>query len=137
MSLADEIAGDPPVGQLDQFLLVLLAVLDAGNLGGCTELAPADTVLTVEDQGGVGGAGPDPVELAFPFWFGGVGVAVLLGVKPHAPAAPEDPVVGFDQGGEPIPGRLVERFDRVPHGHPSLPRKSSTRSVSRAVASAS
>jgi uncharacterized protein YdhG (YjbR/CyaY superfamily) len=34
-------------------------------------------------------------------------------VKPHAPAAPEDPVIALHQRRERRPGRLVQGFDRV------------------------
>ena len=137
VSLADEVAGDPPVREVAEAFLVFSAVLDAGHLVRCSELAPAETVLTVEDQGGVGGAGPDPVELAEPVRFRSICVAVVRRVEAHAPAATKDPVVGFDQGGERVPGGLVERSDRVPRRHVMLARKSSTRSVNIAVASAS
>ena len=56
MSFADEVAGDPPVRQVDEYLFVFSAVLDPWDFVGCSELAPADAVVAVEHQGGVGGA---------------------------------------------------------------------------------
>jgi hypothetical protein len=63
VSLADEAAGDPPVRELGQPLLVGDPVLDPGHLLGRTELAPADALVAVEDEGCVRRALADPREL--------------------------------------------------------------------------
>ena len=50
--LVDEEAGQPVGGQLDNARLVLLAVVDVGQLGRGAVLAPGNGQVAVEDQGG-------------------------------------------------------------------------------------
>src|SRR5690348_11986315 len=86
MALADEVAGDAPVGRGRLRLLVGRAALDAGELVGRAELDPAQAVVAVEHERGVGGAGADALELAHPVDLRR-GVADAVGVEAHAPAA--------------------------------------------------
>ena len=55
----DEEAGDPPVGKRRQPFVIGTPMLDAWKLLRRPELAPADAVRPVIDEGGVGGALPD------------------------------------------------------------------------------
>ena len=73
--LPDEVARDPPVGQVGETLLVLLAALDPRQLARGPELAPAEAVVAVEDERGVRRPGPDALELA---------LAVASGVVPRS-----------------------------------------------------
>ena len=119
MALADEAARDPPVGQLVELLVVLLAVLDARYFVRRSELAPADALVAVEDERGMRSPGPHAVELLLSVRLRRVKMGSFFRVKSHAPAAAEDAAVGLDQRGEGVPGRWVECFDREAGCHPS------------------
>src|SRR5262249_14142353 len=114
VSLADEVARDPPFRQGRQALLVGGPVLDLRDLVRRPELAPTDTVLASEHEGRMRAACPHPCELAFPIQRR---VAAVVRMKAHAPTTPEDAVIRLDQSGECIPARLVESPDRVPRPH--------------------
>src|SRR3954465_2569850 len=111
MPFPDEVAGDPPVRQGPEALLVGGPVLDLRHLVRRAELTPTHTVAAIEHQGRMRRACPHACELAFPVqrW-----LAAVIGVKAHAPATPKDAVIRLDQSGERIPARLVESLDRVP-----------------------
>src|SRR4029450_9268428 len=64
--LADEVAGDPPVRQGREALLVGGPVLDLRHLVRRAELAPTHTVVAVEHKGRMCPACPPPCELPFP-----------------------------------------------------------------------
>ena len=116
MALPDVAAGDAPVRETGQPLLILSPALDAGDLIGWPELAPPDASIAFEYEGGVGGPGANSVELLLPVGFGGVEVSAFLRVEAHAPAAPEDATVVLRQLRKYVPCGRVERLDRVP-GH--------------------
>src|SRR5215217_6574985 len=114
MPLADEVAGDPPVRQGREALLIGGPVLDLRHLVRRAELAPTHTVVAIEHQGRMRPACLHPCELAFPVQRR---LAAVIRMKAHAPATPEDAVIRLDQSGERIPARLVESLDRVPRPH--------------------
>src|SRR5436309_3364359 len=102
MAFPDEVARDPPVGQIGEALLVLLQALDPRQLARGPELAPTDAVVAGEDERRVRVAALDPRELALTVCLvAGMKLGIL--VEPDAPAAAEDAVV-----------RLDERCERVP-----------------------
>ena len=104
VALAGEDAADPPVRQLGQPRLVGLAVLDVGQLGGRTELAPPDALVAVVDEHLVHRP-PDHVGLlGVPVPGGAVAHTDPLRMEPQAPASAPDTVVRLDQGGEVGPG---------------------------------
>src|SRR5262249_46263904 len=97
---ADEVAGDPPVRQSREALLVRGPVLDLRHLVRRAELAPTHTVVAVEHESRMRPARPHPCELAFPVQRR---LAAVIRMKAHAPATPEDAVVRLDQPCERIP----------------------------------
>src|SRR5215207_10492940 len=115
--LTDEVAGDPPVRQGREALLVGGAVLDLRHLVRRPELAPTHTVIAIEHKGRMCPACPHPCELAFPVQRR---VAAVIRMKAHAPATPEDAVILLDQPAERIPARLIESLNRVPGFHHQL-----------------
>src|SRR5262249_960408 len=117
VSLADEVAGDPPVRQGRDALLLCGPVLDLRPLVRRAALPPTLPVGALEHQGRMRRALPHPCELAFPVERG---IAAVIRMKAHAPAAPEHAVVRLDQGGERIPARLVESPNRVRRTHDRL-----------------
>ncbi len=117
-ALADEAAGDPPVGRRRASLLVGGAALDPRQLLGRAELAPAQAVLAVEDERRMGRSRADALQLPLAVESRRGLLADAGRVEAHAPTAAEDAVVALHQGGEGIPRRLVERPDGVRrHGH--------------------
>src|SRR3954452_24034774 len=64
--LADEIAGDPPVRQGREALLVDGRVLDLRHFVRSAELAPTDTVAAIEHKGRMRPACPHSCAFAFP-----------------------------------------------------------------------
>src|SRR5213593_1839042 len=122
--LADEVAGDPPVRQGREALLVGSPVLDLRHLVRRAELAPTHTVVAIEHKGRMRPACPHACELAFPVQRR---VAAFIRMKAHAPTTPEDAVVRLNQPGERIPARLIESLNRVPRPHhqPRLTRQHS------------
>src|SRR3954453_6339147 len=121
MPFPDEVAGDPPVRQGREALLVGGPVLDLRHLVRRAELTPTHTVVALEHQGRMSPASPHPCELAFPVQRR---LAAVIRMKAHAPATPEDAVIRLDQSpdqpGKPTPARLVESLDRVPRPHVNL-----------------
>src|SRR6266540_169270 len=115
--LADEVAGDPPVRQGREALLVGSPVLDLRHLVRRAELAPTHTVVAIEHKGRVRPACPHPRELAFPVQRR---LAAVIRMKAHAPTTPEDVVIRRNQPGERIPARLIESLNRVPRPHHQL-----------------
>ena len=115
--LADEVAGDPPVRQGREALLVGGPALDLRHLVRGAELAPTHTVVAIEHEGRMRPACPYPCELAFPVQRR---LAAVIRMKAHAPTTPEDAVIRLDQPGERIPARLIESLDRVPRPHHQL-----------------
>src|SRR5262249_11513022 len=109
MPLADEVAGDPPVGRARATLLVLPAALDPRHLVRCAELAPADAVVAVEHEGGVRGALLHAFALPLAVQLGRRLLVGTFGVEADAPAAAEHTVVPFDERRERIPRALVQR----------------------------
>ena len=91
VALAGVVARDPPVREVGDPLLVRHAVLDAGHLVGRAELGPADAVVALEDQGGVGRPGPYPLELAIAIDF--ADPAVPSGWKPMHQQPPKMPLL--------------------------------------------
>ena len=110
--LTDIAARDSPVWRGRPAFLVRCPVLDPGHFAGCAELAPADAVLPVENERGVGFALSDSLFLRSTF-LRHVGPR-FFGVEAQAPAAAEDTVVALRQHSELGPGRLIQRFDGVP-----------------------
>jgi hypothetical protein len=109
--LADEVARDPPVGRRRLALLVLGTALDPRQLARRSELAPAEAVVSVEDERGMGRALLHALELPLPVHCCRVLVGAF-GMEPDAPAPAEHAVVRLDQRGERVPRTLVERLDR-------------------------
>src|ERR1022692_2378464 len=89
------------------------AVLDPRQLPGRAELAPAQAVVAVEDERRVCRPRTHAGQLAVTVQLRRGVLADTLGMKSHAPAAAEDPVVALYQRGECRPRRLVERPDTV------------------------
>ena len=114
-SLSDVATPDPPIWRGRSTLLVRSPVLDPGHLVGRPELAPADAILPVEDERGMGRSCPNTSEL--PTAVHARRVLGVVGVEAHAPASAEDPVVALDQRSERWPCRLVESPDLVPSFH--------------------
>src|SRR5512133_1692730 len=114
---ADEVAGDPPVGQGRYALLVGSPVLDLRHLVRRAELAPTHTVAAIKHKGRVRPACLHPCELAFPVQRR---PAAVIRMKAHAPTTPEDAVIRLNQPGERIPVRLIESLHRVPRPHYQL-----------------
>jgi predicted nucleotidyltransferase len=108
--LAYEVARDPPVRQNREAFLVRGAVLDPRHFAGRAELAPAQAVVPVEHEGCMSRACPDASQL--PLTLRRLRASSVF-VEPHAPAAPEDPVVVLHQRGKRRPSRLVKGSDDV------------------------
>jgi hypothetical protein len=115
VTLADEAAGDPPVGWRPCGLVVHGSAFDVRQLCRRAELTPADAAVSVEHQCGLSVAAQDQLPLAFPLRQG-LQFGLDVPMEAHAPAPAEHTVVAFDQIGEVIPCGRVERLDGVP-GH--------------------
>jgi len=109
--LAGEEAGDAPVRQGDEVLLVPSPALDLRQLRGGTELAPAHAGVAVKHQRGVRAALADPLLLVGPVLHPGAPLADL-DVEAHAPAAAPHAVVRLNQSRERRPGVHIQG----PHG---------------------
>src|SRR5262249_25961600 len=118
VSLADEVAGDPPFRQGREALLIGGPVLDLRHLARRAELAPTHTDVAVEHKSRMRPACPHPCELPFPVQRRLASTVIRM--KAHAPATPEDAVVRLNQSGERIPARLIESLNRVPRPHAQL-----------------
>src|SRR3954453_16396596 len=106
-ALADVAAGDAPVRQLGQALLVGGPALDPGHLVRRAELAPAEALVAVEDECGVRGAGTHPLQLPLAMEVCRGVLDASLGMEADAPAAAEDAAVPLDERRERWPRRLV------------------------------
>jgi SAM-dependent methyltransferase len=114
--LTDIAARDPPIRRCRPAFFVRGQALDPGHFLGCAELAPADAVLPLENERGVGFALPDPLFLRSTFLRHTLPHIVgpgLSGVEAHAPAAAEDAVVALNQRGKRGPGRFVKSLHGV------------------------
>ena len=111
MPLADVAACDAPVWRGTLVPLIRGTVLDSRQFVWHTELAPADAVISVEHERCVRSPRQDADPLSFLLRCGLIVSSVVLGVKPHAPAATEDAVVALHELGERGPRRLVQGSD--------------------------
>src|SRR6266516_5981044 len=108
--LADEVAGDPPVRQGREALLVGGAVLDLRHLVRRAELAPTHTVVAIEHKGRVRPACPHPCELAFPVQRR---LAAVIRMKAHLCRL----LAAAQPAAEPLePDAAVERPQAAPPG---------------------
>lgn len=108
---ADVAASDSPVRCGTPLLLIRGTVLDSRHFVGDAELTPAHAIVAVENECCVRPPGQDAGHLAVSLGNGLIVSSVVLGVKPHAPAATEDAVVALDEPGERGPRRLVQGSD--------------------------
>src|SRR4029450_9957591 len=84
--LADEVAGDPPVRQRREALLVCSPLLNLRHLVRRAELPPTHTVVAIEHKGRMRPACPHPCELAFPVQRR---LKAVIRMKAHHPATPK------------------------------------------------
>src|SRR5262249_28597121 len=112
-----EEAGDAPVGQLGELLLVGAQALDARQLFSGTELAPADADFAIIDEGGVRAALTNALLFRRPVLRRRSAPSDALGMERHAPATAPYAVVPFDQLGKVGPCGRVERLNGVARHH--------------------
>src|SRR4051794_11787942 len=106
-TLPGEEAGDAPVRQRREVLFVLPSALDLRQLGRRAELAPAQAVVTFEDERSMGAALTDSLLLLGPVLLGGTPLPDL-DMEAHAPATAPHTVIRLDQSGERGPGVRVQ-----------------------------
>ena len=108
--LVDEEARDPPIRKGRQTFAVGAPVLDARQLVGRPELAPAHAGRAVVHESSVSTAFPNSTLLLGSVLHHRLGAPHTLGVEGHAPTAAPYPVVHLDQPREIRPRGLVQRF---------------------------
>src|SRR5680860_1248235 len=115
-ALAGEEAGNAPVREGGEAVVVAAPALDLRQLAGRSELAPAQALVAVEDERGVGAALVYALLLLGSVLRRGAPLA-QLDVEAHAPAASPHAVVRLDQPGKRGPRVHVQRPDGEATGH--------------------